>query len=96
MIAGKCSLAEAIERFRELDRQWPDARAGTKNLKDPGMSQDESDGWAVIHQVRQVPTDRPEEAAAVAGRLEKELQRLLADQKKQDPMLADPRIKPAR
>ena len=35
--------------------------------------------------VRRVLADRPEEAAAVVGRLEKELQQLLADRKKPGP-----------
>jgi hypothetical protein len=45
------------------------------------MSEDELDGRAVIEQVRQVLGDRPDEAAAVADRLEKELQQLLAGRK---------------
>jgi hypothetical protein len=45
------------------------------------MSQDEWDGRGVLNSVRQVLTDRPDEAAAVADRLEKELQQLLAERK---------------
>jgi hypothetical protein len=45
------------------------------------MSEDEWDGWAVISQVRQILADPPDEAAAVSARLEKELQKLLADRK---------------
>jgi hypothetical protein len=53
------------------------------------MSEDELDGRSVIDQVRQVLADRPDKAAAVAGRLEKELQELLADRKKRHPAPAE-------
>jgi hypothetical protein len=49
------------------------------------MSEDEWDGRAVLDYVRRVLADRPAEAAAVAGRLEKELQELLTDRKKHQP-----------
>jgi hypothetical protein len=55
------------------------------------MSEDEWDGRAVIEQVRQVLADRPAEAAAVAGRLEKELQQLLAERNKRRLAPAEPR-----
>jgi hypothetical protein len=70
VIAGQRSLAEALEQFRDLDRQWPDIRSQTKKPEDLWMSEDEWDGRAVIEQVRQVMADRPDEAAAVADRLE--------------------------
>jgi hypothetical protein len=60
------------------------------------MSEDEWDGRAVIEQVRQVLADRPDEAAAVAGQLEKELQQLLADRKKGRPAPAEPRTERSR
>jgi hypothetical protein len=60
------------------------------------MSEDELDGRAVIAQVRQVLADRPDEAAAVAGRLEKELHELLADRKKRHLAPADPRTEQSR
>jgi hypothetical protein len=82
VIAGRRSLAEAMEQFRDLDRQWPDLRGGISKPEDLWMSEDEWDGWAVIAQVRQVLADHPDEAAAVAGRLEKELRQLLAARKK--------------
>ena len=89
VIAGRRSLAEAVEEFRELDREWPENHSGPRTPEDFGMSEDESDGWAVIHQVRQVPTDRPEEAAAAAERLEKELQQLRAERKTRRPEPAE-------
>jgi hypothetical protein len=47
-------------------------------------------------QVRQILAGRPDEAAAVADRLEKELQELLADQKKRPPAPAEPRTERSR
>jgi hypothetical protein len=85
VIVGQRSLAEAMEQFRELDRQWPDLRSRIKKPEDLWMTEDEWDGRAVIDQVRQVLADRPDEAAAVAGRLEKELQQLLAERKTRRP-----------
>jgi hypothetical protein len=82
VIAQRCSLAEAIEQFRALDRQWPDLRSGITKAEALWMSEDEWGGWAVIAQVRQVLADLPDEADAVAGRLEEELRELLADRKK--------------
>jgi hypothetical protein len=55
------------------------------------MSEDEWDGRTVIDQVRQVLADRPDEAAAVVGRLEKELQQLLAEREKRPPAPAEGR-----
>jgi hypothetical protein len=94
VIAGRRSLAEAIEAFRELEQPWIPARQQEQTLKVLRMSEVEWRGRKVIYIARRVPADRPDEAAVVADRLEKELQKLLADRKKQQPMLADPRIKP--
>jgi hypothetical protein len=96
VIAGRCSLAEALEQFRDLDLQWPDIRTGFTKPEDLWMSEDEWDGRAVLEQVRQVLADRPDEAAAVAGRLEKELQQLLAERKKRLPAPAEPRTEQSR
>jgi hypothetical protein len=78
VISGRQSLAEAIERFRALDREWPENHRGPPF----GVSENEWDGRNVLYFVRLVLADRPDEAAAVAGRLEKELQQLLAERKK--------------
>ena len=75
--------------FRELDRQWPDLRSRIRKPEDLWMTENEWDGRAVIDQVRQVLADRPDEAAAVAGRLEKEFQKLLSEQKKRPPTPAE-------
>jgi hypothetical protein len=81
VIARRQSLAEAIEQFRALDRQWPDCRPRPQTPEHFGMSEDEWDGRSVLDQVRQVLSGRPDEAA-VADRLEKELQEVLADRNK--------------
>jgi hypothetical protein len=60
------------------------------------MSEDERSGRDVLYVVRLVLADRPAEAAAVASRLEKELQRLLADRKKRQAAPADPRTERSR
>jgi hypothetical protein len=51
----------------------------------------EWDGRLVIDQVRQILVNRPAEAAEVAGRLEKELQDLLAGRKMRRPAPAERR-----
>jgi hypothetical protein len=94
VIDGRRSLAEAIEEFRKLDEPWLSARDRERTLKVLRMSEVEWRGRNVIYFTRHVLADRPDEAAAVADRLEKALQKLLADQTKRQPMLADPRIKP--
>jgi hypothetical protein len=85
VIARRRSLAEAIEQFRALDRQWPDCRPTPQPPEELGMSEDEWDGRNVLDYVRLVLADRPGEAAAVAAQLEKELQQLLAERKKRAP-----------
>jgi hypothetical protein len=89
VIVGQRSLMEAIELFRNLNLQWPDLRTGTTMPELVWMSEDELDGRAVIDQVRQVLADLPDEAAAVADRLEKELRELLAERNKRPPAPAE-------
>ena len=89
VIAGRRSLAEALELFRELDREWPESRPAPQSAEDLGMSEDERGGRDVLYFVQLVLADRPDEATAVAGRLEKELQQLLADRKKHSPAPAE-------
>jgi hypothetical protein len=96
MIAGRRSLAEAIEQFRALDREWPENHRGPRTPEDFGMSQDEWDGRNVLDFVRRVLADRPAEAAVVADRLEKELQQLLAERNKRPPAPAEPRTERSR
>ena len=89
VIAGRRGLAEAVEEFRALDREWPDYGPAPHGPADVGMSADEGAGRTVLYFVRLVLADRPDEAAAVVGRLEKELQKLLAERKKHPPASAE-------
>jgi hypothetical protein len=91
VLARRRSLAEAIEQFRALDREWPELRSALPTPEELGLSAEEEGGRDVLYFVQLVLADRPEEAAAVVGRLEKELQQLLAERKKPRPALPDPR-----
>jgi hypothetical protein len=82
VIAGQRSLAEAVEEFRSLDKSLFSASRQEQGLMVMTMSEIELSGRDVIALARRVLADHPDEAAAVADRLEKELQKLLADQKK--------------
>jgi hypothetical protein len=82
VIAGQRSLAQAIEAFRKLEQPWIPASYQEQTLKRLRISEEEWRGRKVIYFVRRVLSDRPDEAAAVADRLEKELLKLLADRKK--------------
>jgi hypothetical protein len=77
VIAGRRSLAEAIEEFRNLDEPWLSAGHEEQILKGLRMLEVEWRGREVIYFARRVLADRPDEEAAVADRLEKELQRLI-------------------
>jgi hypothetical protein len=89
VISKRRSLAEAIEQFRELDREWPDSRPTPQTPEDLGVTEEEWSGRDVLYFVQLVLADRPDEAAAVADRLEKELQQLLAERKKRPPAPAE-------
>jgi hypothetical protein len=91
VIAGRCGLAEAIAQFRALDEQWPRSRPQMQMPRGLTMSEEEWDGQNVLSAVQQVLADRPDEAAAVADRLEKELRQLLAGRNKLGPAPAEPR-----
>jgi hypothetical protein len=96
VVARRRSLAEAIEQFRALDREWPESLIAPHGPADLGMSEDEWDGRHVLYFVQLVLADRPDEAAAVADRLEKELQKCLADRKKQRPEPENPSLEKNR
>ena len=91
VLARRRSLAEAIAQFRALDREWPELRSAPQTPEELGMSADEWAGRDVLYFVQLVLADRPDEAATVAGRLEKELQQLLAERKKRLPAPAEQR-----
>jgi hypothetical protein len=60
------------------------------------MPEEEWDGQNVLSAVRLVLADRPDEAAAVVDRLEKELRQLLAGRNQHGPAPADPRTEQRR
>jgi hypothetical protein len=91
VIAGRCSLAEAIDQFRKLDQPGISASYEELTIKTLRMSEVEWRGRNVIAFARRVLADRPDEAAAVADRLEKELLILLAEQRKTGFAPIDPR-----
>jgi hypothetical protein len=97
VIARRRSLAEAIEQFQVLDQEWSSTRFRNRTPEELGMSEEyEWDGRLVIDQVRQILVNRPAEAAEVAGRMEKELQELLATRKKRRLAPAEPRTERSR
>jgi hypothetical protein len=96
VIARRRSLAEAMEQFRALDQEWPQFNVDAEKAKALGISEDEWVGRRVIGWVRTVLDGRPDEAAAVVGRLEKELQELLADRKKRPAAAVEPPIEPEK
>jgi hypothetical protein len=96
LIARHRSLAEAVEQFRTLDREWPESRPMTQTPQELGISEDEWSGRDVLYFVQLILADRPDESARVIGRLEKELRELLADRKQHRPATADPRTERSR
>jgi len=96
VMAQRRSLAQAIEQFQALDRDWPEGRLRFQTPQDFGMSEYEWDGRSVIYFVQQVLADRPGEAAKVVSRLEKELHELLAARKKHHPAPAEAPTKQRR
>jgi hypothetical protein len=81
-----------MKQFHALDQEWPQFGLGSDTAEDLGISEDEWDGRGVIGQVGVVLGNRPDEAAAVAARLEKELQKLLADRNKRPAAPVEPPI----
>jgi hypothetical protein len=83
LIAQRCSLQEALARFQELDREfdreWPDA---FPKLSEIGARQWPPEVERHYHYILAKVEDhllgRPEEAAAVLRRLEKDYQQLRA------------------
>jgi hypothetical protein len=74
-----------MQQFRALDQEWPQFGSAAKKAHDLGISEDDWDGRGVITTARIVLEHRPDEAAAVVARLEKELQELLAARQKRPP-----------
>jgi hypothetical protein len=95
VIARQRSLSEAIEQFRDLDRQWPDLRSQIEKHEFLWTSEDEWDGKAVLHEVHQLLAKRPDEKAEIVGRLEQELHQLLTNRKPR-PTSIDPPTEQSR
>jgi hypothetical protein len=96
VIAGRLSVAEALEAFRRLEGQQLPIVTKQLMLKQENVSEDEWLGQGVLYYVKQVLADRPDEAAAVMARLNKELQELLADRKKRPAAPDEPTIERSR
>jgi hypothetical protein len=94
VMSGRLSLAEAMERFHALDREWPPGRVRTR--EDIGVSEYEWDGRHVLFYVLLVLQSRHEEGNPLLARLRKELQELLADRKMHPAAPAEARIEPSR
>jgi hypothetical protein len=73
VIDRRCTLAEAVERFEELDQEWPDYREVDPRIRALG-SREEWSYRRILVIVEEILHDRPEEASAVLRRLEKEYQ----------------------
>jgi hypothetical protein len=91
VIARRRSLAETIEQFRALDREWPELRSASPTPEELGISAEEWGGRDVLSFVQLVVADRPDEAAAVATAWRWNSKQLLADRKKRPAAPAEPR-----
>src|SRR5262245_55697009 len=81
VIAQRCSLKEALARFQELDREfdreWPDSCSKQSEIRAwRWPSEVERQYRNIIATVNDLRRDRPEEAATVLRRLEKDYQQL--------------------
>jgi hypothetical protein len=69
VIDGRRTLAEAIERFQELDREWPDHSEATPDWAE---SRYEIRYRGILAMVKASLRDRPEKLSALLRRLEHE------------------------
>ncbi len=72
LIAQRCTLAQAIERYLELDRQWPDITS--KVLA--SQSQEERLYKNIRLRVKDLLHDSPEQASILLRRLDQEYEKL--------------------
>jgi hypothetical protein len=78
LIDRRCTLAEAIAQYEELDEELPDfIVAGQKEPS--GGSNKERRYRLILAEVEEILHDQPEELSEVIRRLEKEYQQLPAD-----------------
>ena len=73
LIDGRCTLAEVLNQFLELDGRWPDYREKTPEVPNEGQREERSYRY-VRAEVEEMLRDRPEEAAVVLRRLKHEYQ----------------------
>jgi hypothetical protein len=78
VIAQRCSLSEALTRSQELEREWPGYTARQSMSHGREWPNPERRYRCITLRVEVILKDRPEEAAAVLRRLEKEYQQLQA------------------
>lgn len=72
LIAQRHTLAEAIEQFLELDRQWPDLVSKVQD----SQSQQERTYQYIRWKIENKLHDRPDQASIVLRRLEQEYEKL--------------------
>jgi hypothetical protein len=96
VIAGRLSLAEALEAFRRLAGQHFSNITKQHVLKERRMSEDEWLGSGLLDYVKDVLVDHPDESTAVVSRVQKELGELLADRKKRPAAPPEPRTERRR
>jgi hypothetical protein len=77
LIAQRYTLAEAIEQFLELDRQWPDLISKVQH----GRSDEERIYEHIRFMVENMLHDHPEQASIVLGRLEQEYKKLRTERR---------------
>jgi hypothetical protein len=95
LIAQRRTLAEAIARFQEVDHEWPEYTAKLQKRFGREWSGEEKAYRFILSTVQDLLRDRPEEAAAVIGRLEKEYQQLQAGKRTPSTVKTE-RIEPSR
>jgi hypothetical protein len=76
LIAQRYSLAEAIEHFLELDRQWPELLSKVQADQSPQERVYQHIHWRIEDALR----DRPEQASIVLRRLEQEYAKLRTEE----------------
>lgn len=77
VLARRCSLGEALARFVELEREWPDyATPLTEVMRRAWASEEERQYRLLTNVVEELLAERPEEAAAALRRLEEDYRQL--------------------
>ena len=75
LIAARCTLAEAIAQFLELDRQWPEVISKVLAYR----FQEERVYQNLRLRVQEMLHDHPDQAAIVLRRLEREYEKLRSE-----------------